>query len=113
MSEYNAKNYTEQGGEITHIGGKLIFDDGAKLKGGIVGNQEMETPSSDTVAKVRSSLNMLLLKLKNSGIMKGDLFNMTVNHNVNDTEPGHANRTYNTSKITDVSIADNVITQRT
>ena len=110
MSDYNAKNYTEQGGEVTHIGGKLIFDDGAKLKGGIVGNQEMETPSSDTVAKVRNSLNMLLMKLKNSGVMKGDLFNMTVNHNVNDTEPGHANRTYNTSKISDVAISDNVIT---
>ena len=110
MSEYNAKNYTEQGGEVTHIGGKLVFDDGARLKGGIVGNQEMETPSSDTVAKVRNSLNMLLLKLKNSGVMKGDLFNMTVNHSVNDTEAGHANRTYNTSKISDVAISDNVIT---
>jgi len=110
MSEYNAKNYTEQGGEVTHIGGKLVFDDGARLKGGIVGNQEMETPSSDTVAKVRNSLNMLLLKLKNSGVMKGDLFNMTVNHSVNDTETGHANRTYNTSKISDVAISDNVIT---
>ena len=110
MSEYNAKNYTEQGGEVTHIGGKLVFDDGARLKGGIVGNQEMETPSSDTVAKVRNSLNMLLLKLKNSGVMKGDLFNMTVNHSVNDTEAGHANRTYNTSKISEVAISDNVIT---
>ncbi len=110
MSDYNAKNYTEQGGEVTHIGGELVFDDGAKLKGGIVGNQEFETPSSDTVAKVRNSLNMLLMKLKNSGMMKGDLFNMTVNHSVNDTEPGHANRTYNTSKISDVTISDNVIT---
>ena len=27
MSEYNAKNYTEQGGEVTHIGGKLVFDE--------------------------------------------------------------------------------------
>ena len=25
---YNAKNYTEQGGEVTHIGGKLVFDAG-------------------------------------------------------------------------------------
>lgn len=32
MSEYNAKNYTEQGGDITHIGGKLIFDDGAEVE---------------------------------------------------------------------------------
>lgn len=27
---YNTKNYTEQGGEVTHIGGKLVFDDGAE-----------------------------------------------------------------------------------
>ena len=25
---YNAKNYTEQGGEVTHVGGKLVFDEG-------------------------------------------------------------------------------------
>ena len=28
MSEYNAKNYTEQGGEVTHIGGKIVYDNG-------------------------------------------------------------------------------------
>ena len=33
MSEYNAKNYTEQGGEITHIGGKLIIEEGASVEG--------------------------------------------------------------------------------
>ena len=33
MSEYNVKNYTEQGGEVTHIGGKLVFDEGATVEG--------------------------------------------------------------------------------
>lgn len=33
MSEYNAKNYTEQGGDVTHIGGKLIIEDGASVEG--------------------------------------------------------------------------------
>ena len=33
MSSYNAKNYTEPGGEVTHIGGKLIFDEGATVEG--------------------------------------------------------------------------------
>ena len=33
MSEYNVKNYTEQGGEVTHIGGKLVFDEGAAVEG--------------------------------------------------------------------------------
>ena len=31
MSTYNAKNYTEQGGETTHIGGALVFDSGATV----------------------------------------------------------------------------------
>ena len=31
MSEYNAKNYTEQGGEKTVIGGTLEFTDDAKV----------------------------------------------------------------------------------
>lgn len=31
MSEYNVKNYTEQGGEVTHISGKLVIDDGADI----------------------------------------------------------------------------------
>ena len=33
MSEYNTKNYTEQGGDITHLGGKLVFDEGAEVEG--------------------------------------------------------------------------------
>lgn len=33
MSEYNAKNYTEQGGDVTHIGGKLIIEEGATVEG--------------------------------------------------------------------------------
>ena len=33
MSEYNAKNYTEQGGDVTHIGGKLIIEEGASVEG--------------------------------------------------------------------------------
>ena len=30
---YSAKNYTEQGGEVTHIGGKLIIEKGATVEG--------------------------------------------------------------------------------
>ncbi len=110
MSEYNAKNYTEQGGEVTHIGGKLIFEEGARLKGGIIPNQPLEPLENDTVGKVRNSLNILLLKLKDSGLMAGDTFTMAVNHSVNDQEAGHADRSYNTSKVSDVAVADNVIT---
>ena len=30
---YNAKNYTEQGGETTHFGGKVVFSEGATVEG--------------------------------------------------------------------------------
>lgn len=31
MRNYNAKNYTEQGGAVSHIGGKLVIDPGADI----------------------------------------------------------------------------------
>ena len=110
MCEYNAKNYTEQGGDVTHIGGQLIFEDGASMKGGLVPNQEAETPSSDTVAKVRSSLNSLITNLKNAGIMEGDSFSVVASLSVDDKDPDNADRTYNTSKISDVEQSNGVIT---
>lgn len=33
MSGYSAKNYTEQSGDVTHIGGKLIIEEGASVEG--------------------------------------------------------------------------------
>lgn len=30
---YNAKNYTEQGGEVTRFGGKVIFEEGSQIEG--------------------------------------------------------------------------------
>lgn len=106
MSEYNAKNYTEQGGEVTHIGGKLVFEDGGSLEGGLMPNQAACTGTSNG----EKAVNALLLKLKNAGLMVADAFTITVNHSVNDQTVGHANRTYNTGKISDVAYADGVIT---
>ena len=76
---YNAKNYTEQGGEVTHIGGKLVFDEGGSIAG-FPGaeNQAAETPNSDSASKVRTSLNDLLTKLKDAGIMIGDTWSVSV-----------------------------------
>ena len=48
---YNAKNYTEQGGDVTHIGGKLVFDEGGSIAGFPgAANQAIETPGSDSAA---------------------------------------------------------------
>lgn len=30
---YNTKNYTEQGGVVTHFGGKVVFDEGVEVEG--------------------------------------------------------------------------------
>lgn len=103
---YNAKNYTEQGGAVTHIGGKLVFD--GDNDGGLLPNMSTADVSSDTVAKVRASLNSLITKLKDAGLMIGDAFTLTVTKEV--TESGNADRAYNTGKIASVEESDGVIT---
>ena len=30
---YNTKNYTEQGGDVTHFGGKVVFEEGSQIEG--------------------------------------------------------------------------------
>ena len=97
MSEYNARNYTEQGGDVTHIGGKIVYDNG------LMPNMSTADVQSDTVAKVRTSLNALITKLKNAGLMVGDAFTMQYAA-VTDTVASHADRTYNTGKISSVAV---------
>ena len=103
---YNTKNYTEQGGDVTHIGGKLVFDDGAE---GVIPNQAAETGT--TAADAIEAVNDLLIKLKNSGLMTADEWAApTVTKDINDTVAGHANRQANTNDISSVAVSGNVIT---
>ena len=97
MSDYNARNYTEQGGEVTHIGGKIVYDNG------LMPNMSIADVTSDTVAKVRTSLNALITNLKNAGLMIGDAFTMQYAA-VTDSVAGHADRSYNTGKISSVAV---------
>lgn len=99
MSDYNARNYTEQGGEVTHIGGKIVYDNG------LMPNMSTADVNSDTVAKVRTSLNELIKSLKNAGLMVADAFMMQYAA-VTDSVAGHADRQYNTGKISSVAIDD-------
>ena len=104
MSDYNAKNYTEQGGDVTHIGGKLQFDEGGKMAGGLLPNQEAATGTGATGGtNAVNAINALLLKMKNSGLMKPDEFTMQYAA-VTDTVAGHADRQYNTGKISNVAV---------
>ena len=81
MSDYNVKNYTEQGGDVTHIGGKLVFDEGAQVDGlpsfpALAVNQEASTASQ--VSALKNDFNALLTKLKNAGLMTPDAWNVSV-----------------------------------
>ena len=53
---YNAKNYTEQGGDVTHIGGKLIIEEGAVVEGLDAGGGSYTLPiaSPDTLGGVKA-----------------------------------------------------------
>lgn len=76
-STYNTKNYTEQGGEKTVIGGSLVVEgtlevaDGAAVSGFPVADNQPDSTAT-TVAGVKDDLNALLAKLKAAGIMKAD-----------------------------------------
>ena len=109
MSNYNSKNYTEQGGDILHIGGSLIFDEGAVVKG-FPAAENLQPKSTNTAADIRNDLNALILGLKKAGLVEGDPFILTVNHSVNDSEQVNADRQYNTGKITSVTESNGVIT---
>ena len=74
---YNAKNYTEQGGEVTHIGGKLVFDEGGSIAG-FPGAANQEPVTGNQVKDVKDAFNALLIGLKNAGIMVPDSWNVSV-----------------------------------
>lgn len=70
---YNTKNYTEQGGDVTHIGGKLIIEEGASVEGLFSTPAENQSDSeATTVVALKEDFNTLLAKLKTAGIMAAD-----------------------------------------
>lgn len=79
---YNTKNYTEQGGDVTHFGGKVIFEEDCEIEG----LPESEVPDATTTTKglvlqatsvpivtgetvTPEVFNSLLHALQNAGIM--------------------------------------------
>lgn len=68
---YNVKNYTEQGGETTVIGGTLEIKEGASITGLPQAENQADSTAS-TVADLKSDFNSLLSKLKSSGLMEDD-----------------------------------------
>ena len=68
---YNTKNYTEQGGEKTVIGGTLEIKEGAVVTGlPVLDNQAASAAA--TVEDLVTDFNALLTKLKTAGLMISD-----------------------------------------
>jgi len=96
---YNTKNYTEQGGDVTHFGGKVIFEEGSQIEGL---PQAVNLASNATTAQI-------ITALKNAGLMVPDTWNLSVlavpTKAAMPTEETGSNSSHAT-----VSIEDNVIT---
>lgn len=102
---YNTKNYTEQGGEVTHIGGKLIIDEGGSVEG--LPSADSQAPSeATTVAGIKDDFNTLLASLKDIGVVTKDTF--TVGAGLIPT-PTEEDLVFNHSKVSEVEIEDNEI----
>ena len=80
MSDYNTKNYTEQGGERTVIGGELVIAPGGKLTDNSgAAEEEVETSkipylansTQSTAANVVKDFNALLILMRAQGLMDG------------------------------------------
>ena len=48
---YNAKNYTEQGGNVTHFGGKVVFEEGVEVEG--LSANPLNKASADTLGGIK------------------------------------------------------------
>ena len=69
---HNTLNYTEQGGEVTHIGGTLVIEEGAEVEGlplPFTPAAAQEESTATTVTALKEDFNALLVKLKAAGLM--------------------------------------------
>ncbi|AEY67709.1 MULTISPECIES: head fiber protein [Clostridia] len=68
---YNTKNYTEQGGDKTVIGGILEIKQEASVTGLPIAENQADSTATD-VAGLVTDFNDLLTKLKAAGLMAAD-----------------------------------------
>ena len=73
--DYNTKNYTEQAGDKTVIGGTLEIKEGATVTGlpSSFTPAENQAPSTaEDITSLVADFNALLLKLQTAGLMEAD-----------------------------------------
>lgn len=69
----NVKNYTDQGGEVTHIGGELVIESGGKIKFGSAEFKQAEAvPEASGSNVTKAEFKALLDALKAAGIMAAE-----------------------------------------
>ena len=64
---YNAKNYTEQGGAVTHFGGKVVFEDGVEVEG--LSANPLNKASADTLGGIKVGDG---LSIDSNGVLSAD-----------------------------------------
>ena len=82
---YNVKNYTEQGGEVTHFGGKVVFEEGSQVEGlpspsipdagaSTKGLVKQGAAVADAVGETPTAteFNALLVSLRTAGIIASE-----------------------------------------
>ena len=74
---YNSKDYTEQGGERTVIGGELVIKNGGRLileegaeNSGLPRAANQAESTATTVSGLKDDLNALIGKLVSAGLME-------------------------------------------
>ena len=68
---YNAKNYVEQGGDITVVGGELNVAAGGKIsKAGTQANHIADITNEATGTQIATAVNAILAALEGVGILK-------------------------------------------
>jgi len=68
---YNAKNYVEQGGDVTVIGGELNVAAGGKIsKAGTQANHIADIANDASGTQIATAVNAILAALEGVGILK-------------------------------------------
>ena len=68
---YNAKNYVEQGGDVTVVGGELNIAAGGKIsKAGTQANHIADIGNEATGTQIATAVNAILAALEGVGILK-------------------------------------------
>ena len=97
---YQGKNYSTDGGDTLHIGGKIEFENG------IAANV---ADATGTATQNKAVIQAILVSLKNAGLMVGDDWNISIPTGITYENMATAGTAANSNKVT-TTLEDGVIT---